>query len=154
MKIVSSGLAIQRTLEQALNFCELRRIVELPEVFRFLGEVFALNGRVSLVCDNVGCGVIESLYQCGQINVYQQLALPRPQAASTRVTHSSRPIWHVEIDSCSRFPVVPCPAAHRWVAASLRLASPSLCPSTSTTLAELRAGNAASIITSSDMECM
>ena len=47
------------TFQQALDFGQLAGIVEFPEVFRLLGEVFPLNGRIALVCDNVGSGIVE-----------------------------------------------------------------------------------------------
>lgn len=60
---------MSRTLEEALELGQLRRVVELPEVLRLLGQVLALHGGVSLVCDDVGCGVVEVLDQGREVDV-------------------------------------------------------------------------------------
>lgn len=74
----------RRTLEQALVFGELGGIVELSEVLRLLGEVLTLHGRVSLVGDDVGCGVVEGLDQGRQVDVCRRLV-----SRDTRQRH-----WH------------------------------------------------------------
>ena len=52
----SAGLL---TLEQPLDFSQLGRIVQLPKVLGLLGKILSLDGRVSLVGDNVRRRIVQ-----------------------------------------------------------------------------------------------
>jgi hypothetical protein len=59
----------QLALKQALHLCQLVCIVKLSKVLGLLGEVFPLDCRVSLVCDDVGCGIVQGGDQGSQVNI-------------------------------------------------------------------------------------
>lgn len=47
------GIRFDITFKQALDLCQLGRVVELSKVFRLLRQVLSLNRRIALVSDDV-----------------------------------------------------------------------------------------------------
>lgn len=63
------------TLQEAFDVAELAGIVEFPEVFGLLREIFSLRERISLVRDEIRGYSIELRNERGEIDVWRIVSL-------------------------------------------------------------------------------
>lgn len=85
------------TLEYALDFGHLCRIVEFPELFCLLRQFLSLHQRVALVSYEIRGGIVEGGYERGKIDVYSTLsALSAEDATMPSVLlHAEMALWNL-----------------------------------------------------------
>lgn len=106
------------TLEYALDFSHLCRIVELPKLFCLLRQFFSLHQGVALVSYEVRCGVVEGGYECGEIDVCGRLSVLHAQRTRPRRPYFSMP--QLPFGTCSlRHFLICCHPCHQLQSHSL-----------------------------------
>jgi hypothetical protein len=117
------------TLQERLDVVELAGVVQLPEVLGLLREVFSLRERVSLVCDNVGCDVVELRHERGEINGWRMVSsLLQWLRRGAVLLHAPMAFWNLFSSPASSCASAACCALSCTLSSELRasMSAPSI----------------------------
>lgn len=90
--------AVIHTLEYALHFGHLCRIVKFPKLFGLLRQFLPLYKGIALVSYEVGSGIVEGRDERGKVDVYSTLSVHNAQSDAIMpfvLLHAEIALWNL-----------------------------------------------------------